>query len=534
MSQIAGIPREWRRGPFFGAMAAFGLALILAGCQGAGPPDANAAGQSSAALMRVADDTRANGDPVTAAHLYQRVHEMKPADPKPLAKLASTLTQLGSYTEAAQAYRVALDLAPKDPDLHRGLAVVLLSLSQPETAITELEKASAQDQDDPRLFNAMGVAHDLMGRHDLAQSDYLNGLRLAPKSGGLRNNYGLSLALAGDYGAAATTLAEVANDPAAPPRYRLNLALIYGLAGDDKRAASIARGALDEASVRSNLAYYATLRALDDKARTAAIIGGQINGLPSEPSVQQADAAAKAKAPESTATPDPAAAAQQSLPAPAAPASASDAAPAPSATESMSPPAGTADAAPEASGPPVSLTRPGGSALPTDTAADPNKSEAPSTGAAASDAPASPPPSDAVAPSPGTAVGQPSPPTATSEAPPAPAPSDASVAGPAPSPAAPSKPGKTAAATTPSPKGYAVQFGSFSVEANAKKLADQLSAKGYRVAVVPHKDGAGRQWYAVRGEGYSSAAAAEAAARHIKDSERLPAVVVRQPTPGPA
>ncbi len=153
--------------------------------------------------------------------------------------------------------------------------MALLSLGQPEPAIAELEAAIAKRRDDPRLFSALGVAHDLVGRHDLAQDDYQNGLHLAPQSAGLRNNYALSLALSGDYGAAATMLAELARDPKAPTRYRLNLALIYGLAGNTKAAESIARTALDEEAVRNNLAYYTMLRAMDDKARIAAIMGGE-------------------------------------------------------------------------------------------------------------------------------------------------------------------------------------------------------------------------------------------------------------------
>ena len=74
---------------------------------------------------------------------------------------------------------------------------------------------------------------------------------------------------------------------------------------------------------------------------------------------------------------------------------------------------------------------------------------------------------------------------------------------------------------------YVVQFGSFSIEGNAHKLADQLGQKGYKVAVVRHRDHGGREWYAVRG-GYPSAAEAEAAARQAHDTEQLPAVVLHR------
>jgi tetratricopeptide (TPR) repeat protein len=146
MSQIARIPSLQGcqgRAPI-GASATFALALLLAACQGGMSPDENASGQTSTALLKVADETRAGGDLGTAVGLYRRVHEKRPTDPKPLEKLGSTLTQMGAYTEAAEAFHAGLDLAKDDPDLHRGLAVVLLSLNQPGPAASEAKAREAQ------------------------------------------------------------------------------------------------------------------------------------------------------------------------------------------------------------------------------------------------------------------------------------------------------------------------------------------------------------------------------------------------------
>jgi cell division septation protein DedD len=81
--------------------------------------------------------------------------------------------------------------------------------------------------------------------------------------------------------------------------------------------------------------------------------------------------------------------------------------------------------------------------------------------------------------------------------------------------------------------GFVLQFGAFSVEANARKLADRLKQKGHEVTVVTQESN-GRQLFAVRGGSYASATQAEAAAKHIHDAEQLPTVVVRQHAPGPA
>jgi Flp pilus assembly protein TadD/cell division septation protein DedD len=467
--------------------------------------------------MRVADETRSGGDLATALGLYRRVHEMSPADPKPLARLGSTLIQLKSYTEAAQAYRSALELAPHDPELLRGMAIVLLSLGQPEPAMVQLEKALARDRDDARLYSALGVAHDLMGRHDLAQAAYLDGLRLAPKSSGLRNNYALSLALSGDFGAAASTLAEIAEDVGAPPRYRLNLALVYGLAGDDKKAAAIAHTTLDDASVRNNLAYYAMLRGMGDKPRTAAIIGGQIHGNPTErptPAVSAERTAAPATADNNTVP----------VPADAAPTIADDKdapPPAPVPADAAAADAAATDAVPpDASGPPMKLTRPDAPEVPADAAAQPAPAPAIGDAPTAGDTPAVPATS---------ATQEPAKPTDNADTaqqiPAAPAPASPPVA---------LKGGAKAKPAAVAARGFVLQFGAFSVEANARKLADRLNQKGHEVSVVPHQDAAGRQLYIVRGGSYANAGEAAVAARRIHDAEQVPTVVVRQHAPGPA
>ncbi|HEX6842741.1 MAG TPA: SPOR domain-containing protein [Stellaceae bacterium] len=502
--------------------------------------------------MRVADETRAGGDLATAVGLYRRLHEMRPSDPEPLERLGSTLTQLKSYTEAAQAYRAALELSPNDTELRRGLAIVLLSIGQPEPAVIQLDKAIGHDHDDPRLYSALGVAHDLMGRHDLAQAAYLDGLRLAPKSPGLRNNYALSLALSGDYGAAESTILEIAGDVGAPPRYRLNLALIYGLAGDDKRAAAISHTSLDDASVRNNLAYYAMLRGMSDRARTSAILGGQAHGYPTErtagtekaetPAPATADAAPAATAAASTdnaaaTAANPAASDQNGEnkdAASAAPTMADDKdtpPPVPVPADGAPPADATASDTPlpDASGPPTKLTRPGAPDTATDAAAQPAPADAESAPATASDAtaPATPP---ATATASDTTA---APPTSATEDQTAP---DASAAAPQAAPAAPPVALKDAKTTPPAAApagGFVLQFGAFSVEANARKLAERLKQKGHDVTVVP-QDSKGRQLFAVRGGSYPSASKAEAAAKHIHDAEQLPTVVVRQHAPGPA
>jgi len=155
-------------------------------------------------------------------------------------------------------------------------------LGQPAQAVTRLEAALAAGED-ARIYNALGVAHDMMGRHRAAQTYYRKGLALDAGNPALGNNLGLSLAVAGDLDEAIRTLRKVAADPRATPRHRLNLALVLGLAGESAAAGDILRRYFDADAVRRNLAYYETLRALGDAKAVVAALGAHFAGVAAPP-----------------------------------------------------------------------------------------------------------------------------------------------------------------------------------------------------------------------------------------------------------
>ncbi|MEN8196549.1 MAG: SPOR domain-containing protein, partial [Pseudomonadota bacterium] len=124
-----------------------------------------------------------------------------------------------------------------------------------------------------------GVALDMTGDHKAAQQTYRVGLKRNPGQPGLKNNLGLSLAMAGNYPKAISLLKELANGPKATDRHRQNLALVYGLAGDASKAENVARNDLNVREVKANLAYYRWLRAAKagnkspETAKTGRVIG---------------------------------------------------------------------------------------------------------------------------------------------------------------------------------------------------------------------------------------------------------------------
>lgn len=229
-------------------------------------------GSPASTLLRVARSTRDNGDLASAVTIYKRVHELSPMRADILVELGQTLSALGAHNEAADIFREALKLDPKNTDALRGLGNNLLAMNQPELALEQFVAALAI-QEDPRVYNGMGVVHDMIGSHETAEDNYRRGLDLAPSDVNLRNNLALSLALAGKYDEAIQILGQLASEPRATQRHRQNLALIYGLAGRFSEAARVARADFDEPTVQNNLAYYEALRAMPPKQRAAAVFG---------------------------------------------------------------------------------------------------------------------------------------------------------------------------------------------------------------------------------------------------------------------
>lgn len=269
---------EGRRRRVAARLLAASLLVPLGACASdgwlsSGFSPATAAGDVDAAsLMRVADATRASGDLASAAGMYNRAHQLAPDDVAPLLALGETLRRMGASATAADAYRAALDIAPRNFDALRGLGAALLEVDQPEFAIAQLELALDVAKDH-RVYNALGVAHDMLGDHAAAQVYYREGLDLMPGNAQIANNLGLSLALAGDYAEGIAMLEQAVQDRAATPRFRQNLALAYGLAGQKEAAERVAAIDLDQAAVAHNMSYYDLLRRADDSSMTASALG---------------------------------------------------------------------------------------------------------------------------------------------------------------------------------------------------------------------------------------------------------------------
>jgi Flp pilus assembly protein TadD len=252
-----------------------------------------------ATLMRVAAATEQTGDFATAASFYRRAHvvnvQLGRKDAAPLVGLGRTLLALGAHNEASETFRAALDISPDEPQALRGIGNALIAMDQPMAAITNLEAALAK-MPDVQTYSSLGVAYDLLDRRAAAQAAYRKGLALDAGNMALRNNLGLSLAFSGEFDEAIAMLERTAADPRATLRQKLNLALAHGLAGEFAVAEEILGRYLDAPAVANNIAYYKTLRALQNRKLAARSVGIQAGAAPA-PDVANAPSVAETAPP---------------------------------------------------------------------------------------------------------------------------------------------------------------------------------------------------------------------------------------------
>lgn len=239
--------------------------------------EAGAAGEQSryGTMLRMAASTRNAGDPAAAVQLYRQAIQTESSRPEAYVLLGETLIELEAYDDAARTFEAALQRDRDSLAAHKGYARAMVALKRPEVAINHYQAALKTDARDIQVHNGLGVAYDLAGDHAAAERAYRDGLELAPDSMLLRNNLGLSLALAGRHDEGIRMLRSVVDEPGARARNRQNLALAYGLKGDLVAAERISRIDLENDAVENNLAYYASIAALDDRRQRAAAVGVQ-------------------------------------------------------------------------------------------------------------------------------------------------------------------------------------------------------------------------------------------------------------------
>lgn len=213
--------------------------------------------------MQTARAAEAGGENAVAVGQYQKLYLKKPKDPEVLLGLARNLRYTGRIKEARVILLESSELGANEPAFILEFAKAEIAGGVPIKAVVRLNKARALDPKNWDVYSTLGIAYDMAEQFGEAKGAYDRALELSPENPAVINNMAISAALSGDLDRAIRTLEDSSLIVRKNSQVRQNLALLYGLKGDEGKSRSMSRISLDEESVKNNLAVYSKLRGGD-------------------------------------------------------------------------------------------------------------------------------------------------------------------------------------------------------------------------------------------------------------------------------
>jgi Flp pilus assembly protein TadD len=212
-------------------------------------------------LIRAGDRVNAAGDPSSAINVYKSALEKEKSPSNRLRlslKLGEAYMSADHLDEAKRVYEEALPY-DENNEVKRQLGRLYLTAGQPDNAITIFNEILSKHRDDIKAINGLGVAYDLKKQHAKAQEYYHKGLSINEDNAEIKSNLGLSLAFEGHYEEALKLLQPLGESVDATSKQRHNLAIVYGLAGDQSKAQAMYAKDMDESKVQENLSALRTV-----------------------------------------------------------------------------------------------------------------------------------------------------------------------------------------------------------------------------------------------------------------------------------
>ena len=119
-----------------------------------------------------------------------------------LAQTAYQKYQAGSYLDAIETFRKAVDIAPRFASIYRNWAIVESTESHWAEADVLMEKASKLGPNDTQIWLVWGNIKRRSDKIKEAYSYYEKAYKLSPKDNVVLNSYAQAISRLGDYGRA--------------------------------------------------------------------------------------------------------------------------------------------------------------------------------------------------------------------------------------------------------------------------------------------------------------------------------------------
>ena len=235
------------------------LAISLTGCGESDAVKANKKAMDTNSLeisLRLAHTSESAGD-FPAAERYFKQATTKDKNIASRIELAEFYKRHHGARQALAVLTEAQKMEPNNTQVMRAIANVHIDLNSPAEALKIIDGALKITGNDALLYNSKGVALDMLGRYTHARNAYSTALSLDPDDAMLFDaNLGMSYIMSGYYSKAIDLLLPLARSPDSTPQIRQNLALAYGLKGDNENALKYARRDLSGKEAEENVKFY--------------------------------------------------------------------------------------------------------------------------------------------------------------------------------------------------------------------------------------------------------------------------------------
>lgn len=266
--------------------------IMLISCDGERRVDGEMAFDSDA-LMNMAESFLQAGDYGNAMRLYQRAANENPKHIQSRMGLAKTYQALGASDAALNFYEQVLRLDPMNMDAKMGTGQMLITRNRPADAIPYLKGLLKQDPKNHKIYNMLGLAHDLLGEQEEAQMNYGRGLTFEKDNISLLNNLALSFAFEEQYAPSIKLLSKAIGLDYTVTKAQQNLVLVYVLSGEEAAGRKIGASIMTAEEMEHNVRFYTWVKSLKAGQRAQAIFLGIKNFPKDEGGVISLDSAGK-------------------------------------------------------------------------------------------------------------------------------------------------------------------------------------------------------------------------------------------------
>lgn len=246
--------------------------------------------------FQTAEKLKKDGKLLEAAQIYEQLAKVDNKSVDAHIELAAISRKMG-YPEAA--VEVMVEAVKRQPDNYNAsmqLGYALADAKRYQEAVNLFDGLIALHPNNAQAYGGKAIAFDKSGNHLAAQELYKQSLAIAPQSLSAQNNLAMSLILNNQLSQAIPMLEKLMQDYPENKTIRHNLALAYGLMGNNEKAYQLNIKDLSAQQAEENTLFYDYYAKVRNKLLNSTTDSGMTIGFTETPEEKKHSAPTIAKA----------------------------------------------------------------------------------------------------------------------------------------------------------------------------------------------------------------------------------------------